>query len=261
MERRADGAVLLRSGTPLAAYPKQVGDDLRAAAARFPERVFLAERGPGGAWIKLTYAEARAKADAISQWLLDHGHGRGNPIAALSDNSIAFGLLMLGAMQVGIPFLPVSPAYSLMSKDYAKVKYICERFTPSLIYVETLAPFAPALKAVAPKAQIAAKNAKGELTGVIAFADLLAAKPGRAVDDAFAKVDPDAPAKILLTSGSTGFPKGVINTHRMMAASMTQMAQAWPFLEDRPPILCDWLPWNHTFGSNFCFNSVLRFGG
>ena len=171
------------------------------------------------------------------------------------------GLLMLGAMQVGIPFMPVSPAYSLMSKDYAKVKYICERFTPSLIYAETLAPFAPALKAVAPRAQIVSRHAKGELPNVVNFADLLAAKPGRAVEEAFARVTPESTAKILLTSGSTGFPKGVINTQRMMMASMTQMAQTWPFLRDRPPVLCDWLPWNHTFGSNFCFNSVLRFGG
>jgi feruloyl-CoA synthase len=261
MEKRADGAVILKSGDALGPVPRQLGEDLRANAERFPDRPFLAERGKDGAWIKLTYGEARAKADAISQWLLDHGHGPDNPIAALSDNSIAMGLLMLAAMQVGIPFLPVSQAYSLMSKDFAKVKYICERFTPSLIYVETLAPFAPALKAVAPRAQIVAKQSAGEIPGVIAFDDLLAARPGAAVDAAYAGVGPDSPAKILLTSGSTGFPKGVVNTQRMMTASMTQCAQAWPFLLDRPPVLCDWLPWNHTFGSNFCFNSVLRFGG
>src|SRR5262249_42648020 len=163
LEKRADGAVLLRCGTALAAYPTQLGEDLRTGAARHAERVFLAERGTDGAWMKLTYGEARAKADAISQWLLDNGHGPDNPVAALSDNSLALGLLMLGAMQISSPSLPVSPAYSLMSKDYAKVKYVCERFTPSLIYVETLAPFVPALRAVSPTTQIVAGSANGEI--------------------------------------------------------------------------------------------------
>ncbi len=261
IERRPDGATILRSGTPLLPYPRQLSDDLRRHAARIPDRTFLAERGPDGQWVHLTYAEARAKADAVSQWLIDNGHSPDNPVAALSDNSIAFGLLMLGAMQVGIPFLPVSPAYSLMSKDFAKIKFIVERFTPSLLFVETLGPFAPALKAAASPAQIVARSHNREIDGVIPFSDLLAAKPGPAMAAAYEKVGPDSIAKILLTSGSTGFPKGVINPQRMLNSSMQQSDQLWPFLLDRPIVICDWLPWNHTFGSNFCFNTILHHGG
>ena len=238
-----------------------MSDDLRRQAARIPDRTFLAQRDDAGAWVHLTYAAARDRADRVSQWLLDNGHNGDNPVAVLSDNSLNFAVLQLAAMQVGIPAMPVSPAYSLMSKDFAKVRYVCDSFTPSLIYVEDAALFRPALEAVKPAATIvAAKNADA-IAGAVPFDDLLASAPGEAVERAYAAVTNDSIGKILLTSGSTGLPKGVVNTQRLMCSSVTQIGQVWPFLYDEPPAICDWLPWNHTFAANFSFNMILRFGG
>lgn len=261
VEKRANGEVILTNPVPLDDYPTQLSDDLRRHAEASPDRTFLAQRGPDGAWVHVSYAEARRKADAISQWLLGNGHGSDNPVACLSDNSVNFALLQLGAMQVGIPFLPVSPAYSLMSRDFARIRYVCERFTPTMIYAENLAMFKPALDAVRPDAQIVAGVNADAVPGTVPFDDLLATVPGQMVEDTYATVGPESIAKVLLTSGSTGFPKGVINTQRNLCASHTQMTQAWPFLTGRPPVICDWLPWNHTFGANWCFNMILRHGG
>ncbi len=262
VERRANGEVILRSGLALPPYPKQVGIVLREQAAKFPERTFLAERDAAGAWRRLSYASARDRANAVSQWLLDHGHSAERPIAILSDNSINMAILMLGAMQVGIPAMPVSPAYSLMSADFAKVKHIVAGFDPSLIYVDKLAPFAKALAAIDMAARaLVADAASGEFGGVTGFGELVAAKPGPRVENAFAKIGEELVAKILLTSGSTGMPKGVINTQRMMWASQVAVCAIWPFLHERPPVLVDWLPWNHTFGANWNFNQVLITGG
>jgi feruloyl-CoA synthase len=262
VERRANGEVILRSTLALPPYPKQIGLVLREQAARHPDRSFLAERDAAGGWRRLSYAEARRQADAVSQWLLDHGHSAQRPIAILSDNSINMALLKLGAMQVGIPAMPVSPAYSLMSGDFAKVKHIVASFDPSLIYVDRLAPFAKALGAIDRKGRaIVADLASNELGGVTGFGELVAAKPGPRVENAFATVGEDTVAKILLTSGSTGMPKGVVNTQRMMWASQAAVCTIWPFLYVRPPVLVDWLPWNHTFGANWNFNQVLITGG
>ena len=261
IERRDNGETILRNATPLEPYPVQVSDDLRRQAARIPGQTFLAQRDADGDWVHLTYAVARDKADRVSQWLLDNGHNGDNPVAILSDNSLNFAVLQLGAMQVGIPAMPVSPAYSLMSKDFAKVRYVCDSFTPSLIYVEDAALFRPALEAVKPPATIVATRNAEAIPGAISFDDLLAAEAGDAVERAYASVTGDSIGKILLTSGSTGMPKGVINPQRLMCSSVTQIGQVWPFLYDEPPVICDWLPWNHTFAANFCFNTVLRFGG
>lgn len=262
VETRPDGATLLRSTLPLAAYPRHTGLVLAERAAAHPDRVFLAERDGAGAWRTLTYDAARRGAEAIAAWLVERGLGPARPLAILSDNSINFALLQLGAMQAGVPVMPVSPAYSLMSSDFAKIRYIAEAFDPALVYVDRLAPFAKALAALGTAGRIlVADAATGEVPGAVPFADLLAQRPGPAAAAAFAAIGPDTVAKILLTSGSTGMPKGVINTQRMMWSSIGAVAQIWPFLLDRPPVAVDWLPWNHTFGGNFNFNQTLFAGG
>ncbi|MBL6953454.1 MAG: feruloyl-CoA synthase [Alphaproteobacteria bacterium] len=257
--RRDDGSIVLASPHPLGQGVAQLGVYLRHWAATAPERVFLAERedpAGGGGWRKLSFGAARAQADAISQGLLDRGLGPERPLMILSGNSLRHAMLTHGAMQVGIPVAPVSPAYSLLSQDFAKLRHIFDLVRPALIYVEARAPFAEALASLGALGDVEILEGGGE-----AFAALLGTRPGGAVETAFASVGPDTVAKYLFTSGSTGLPKGVINTQRMLCANMQQLRQIWPFLLDQPPILCDWLPWNHTFGGNIVINNALANGG
>jgi len=246
LEKRADGAMLLRSPQKLGPYARCVTEWLVRWSDRAPERTFLAERA-GNTWKKLSYRETYGAVRRIAQALLDRGLGPGKPVAILSDNGIDHALLALGAMHVGIPAAPVSPAYSLMSKDFGKLKYIFDLVQPGLVFAADPEKFAPALAAVG------AKNTSVD--------DLLETNPGSTQEREFSKVNPDTVAKILFTSGSTGIPKGVVNTHRMLCANQQALAQAWPFVEDKPPVIVDWLPWNHTFGGNHNFNLVLRNGG
>jgi len=246
VERRADGAIILRSPQPLQPYARAVGDWLLHWYERAPERTFLAER-KGESWRKLSYRDALSDARRIGQALLNLGLGPERPVAILSDNSIDHALLALGAMHVGVPVAPISPAYSLMSKDYAKLKYIFELLKPGLVFAAEPEKFAPALAAVG--------------AAFTPVTRLLETNPGSTLELAFSRLTPDTVAKILFTSGSTGTPKGVLNTHRMLCSNQQSWAQVWPFLEERPPVLCEWLPWNHTFGGNATFNMVLRNGG
>jgi len=247
------GGVTLQSNDPLGDYETQLGELLRHWADARPDTVFLGERTADAAWRTVTYGETRTACDAISQSLLDRGLGPERPVMLLSGNAIDHGLLSFAAMQVGIPIAPVSPAYSLMSTDFAKVKLIKELVKPGLVYAASASVFAKVLAAV--------PFGNAEIVTGDNFTDLTTATPGAVVEEAFAAVTGDHVAKYLFTSGSTGTPKGVINSQRMLCANQQMSVQQIPYYMEVPPVLVDWLPWNHTFGGNYVLNLALKAGG
>ncbi len=254
---RPDGCVLLRSTDPLRDYPATVVHSMRAWAAASPDHPLVAERTPAGPWRTCSYGEAAATAEAIGQGLLDRGLGPDRPLLVLSGNSIEHLLVMLGAMTAGIPVAPISVAYSLQSRDHARIRLIAELIHPGAVFAEDAESFGPALDALG---HVPAFVAKGSRDGAGQLADLKATTPRRQVADALAALHTDMIAKILFTSGSTGTPKGVLNTHRMWAADQQMMRQAWPFLAAERPVIVDWLPWSHTFGGNHNLGMVLTSG-
>lgn len=264
-DRRADGSIWVRSTVPLQPSARCVGDWLEQWAASHPDRVFLGERrSVDQPWITVTYAEALRRVRGIGAWLLARKMNAERPLVILSDNSIDHALFALGAMHVGVPAAAVSPAYSLVAKDFDKLKSMVALLDPGAIYVSSLKPFAAALAAIAPAHS--ARVVSGEDTpdgDAIAFRDVMETPESADVAQAFAAIGPDTVAKFLFTSGSTGVPKAVINTHRMLTTSQAAKAQVWPFLDHARDelVILDWLPWSHTFGANHNFNMVLRNGG
>ena len=264
VSNRPDGAKIFRSRQALPAYERCVGEWLVQHARITPDRDFLCEREshePGALWRKLTYRRALAKVEAIGTWILERGLNAETPFAVLSDNSIDHALISLACAHVGVPVASISPAYSLLSKDHAKLKSIIRQLTPGAIYVSDAGLYAPALSAIADLHTgilVAGASADARVTP---FAELLQRTDNDAIARAYSAVTLDTVAKILFTSGSTGEPKGVKNTQRMLTSSQISKAMGWRFLETTPPVTLDWLPWSHTFGANHNFNMILCNGG
>lgn len=248
-ERRGDDTLLLRPRVGLGEFPPRLTDMLEQWAQGTPERLLVAQRGPDGNWHSLTYAGMLGRVQRIAASLLARELSAERPLVILSGNSIEHLVLALAAVWTGIPYCPVSPGYSLLSSDFGRLRAVFELLTPGLVAAFDARAFAPALSAVARD------------TDVVTSLAGLESEPTVAVERAHSAVDADTIAKFLLTSGSTGQPKAVVTTHRMLCSNALMVRQALPFLAAEPPVLVDWLPWHHTFGGSHNIGIVLLNGG
>src|SRR6267143_3371882 len=220
IDRRDDGTIYLRPKIPLGEYPARLADRLHHWAKAEPNRVFMAERGADPGWRQITYAQLLDMSRRIASALRARDLSAEKPIVILSGNSIDHALLAFGALYAGIAFCPVSPAYSLISKDYGKLGFVMKLLTPGLVFADDATKFAEALSANVP-AEIEIAASRGEVPGrkLTRLGDLLATPEHPGLDAAHDAIGPDTIAKFLLTSGSTGNPKAVINTQRMICAN------------------------------------------
>ncbi len=260
VETRAGGVQVLRSTVPLGRFAQRSNDRLEYWAGKTPETTLAAKRLNGGDWQRLSYAEALAGARSIGEALLQRGLSVERPVAILSDNDLDHLLLALGCLWVGIPYTPVSSAYSLVSTDFAKLRHILGNVTPGLVFASDAAYAKAIVAAVGADVEVVLGRGTIEGRKTTAFAELRAT-PGDAEATAHAAVGADTVVKFLFTSGSTKNPKGVVNTQRMWCASQEMLRQTFAFVDDEPPVLVDWLPWNHTFGGNHNLGLVLFNGG
>lgn len=257
-EDRRDGSIVLRSADPLDMHPVSVLHSLRSWAAADPDHPLVAERDADGGWRTLSYGQAATAAASVGQALLDRGLGPDRPMVVLSGNSVDHLVVALGAMTAGIPVAPTSVAYSLQSKDHARIRELAELTDPGMVFAEDAERFLAPLDALG---GVPAVVSRGHRDGAENLDDLLRTAPGSQVEAAFEAIRSDTVAKILFTSGSTGSPKGVLTTHGMLSANQQMMRQAWPFLADERMVIVDWLPWSHTFGGSHNLNMVIVSGG
>jgi feruloyl-CoA synthase len=266
VERRADGSILIWSNHAVGESPASIAKLLAQKAAEHPDRAFILQRAPGhGAWRGVTYGEALRSAEGVAQWLFDQGVTPADSVMVLSGNSVEHGLIMLGCYTAGIPVAPISPAYSLLSSDHAKLKYCFETVRPKVVFAQSGDQFARAfetLRAIKPDLIFVTADGSGE--GAVPLSDLTSAVPGAKVAAAREAIGHSTVAKYLFTSGSTGTPKGVPQTHGMMAgviAGQDGLRIDIPGEVLETPSSLEWMPWSHISAGNIGFNGNLWAGG
>ncbi|MDB5751930.1 MAG: long-chain-fatty-acid--CoA ligase-like protein [Ramlibacter sp.] len=263
----AGGVRYLRAEQPLEPYARRITDRFLHWVETTPERSFMARRerladGSTGDWQHISYRQAMEAGRAVGQALLDRGLGPERPVAILCENGLEHAMLAIGCLMVGVPYCPVSPPYATVSVDYDKLRHVLQTMTPGLVFVPDVERYGKAVLATVPT-DVEVVAVGGPIPGrkTTAWDDLLKTRPTPAVEAAMAKTGPDTITKFLFTSGSTKLPKAVVNTHGMWCANQQQMRQSMPVLAEEPPVLVDWLPWNHTFGGNHNVGLVIYNGG
>lgn len=255
-----DGSIYVTATEPLGDYPVRLTERLEHWAGEVPDRAFMLQRSVDGrSWETLTYAQALVRTRALAQALLDRGLSRERPLAILSGNDLDHACLALAAMHAGIPYAPISPAYSLLASDFGRLRAILHTLNPGLVFVADANLYHAALEAtVRGNAEIVSRSPRRLETSIDS---LYATVPSRDVETAASNVTPDTIAKFLFTSGSTGLPKAVINTQRMLCSNQQIIRLCFAFMQDEPPVLLDWSPWHHTAGGNHNFGLALYNGG
>ncbi|WP_066258403.1 feruloyl-CoA synthase [Hydrogenophaga flava] len=261
------GVHYLRADQDLGPYPERLTDRLVHWAKERPDQTLFARRvknadGSSGDWKHISFAQALDAARRIGQGLLNRGLSAERPVLILSENDLEHALLALGCLYAGIPWCPTSPAYSLVSQDYDKLKHVIKTLTPGLVFASDALRYSRAMLAtVADDVELVCTNGTVPGRDTTSFAALMATEPTPAIDAVMAATGPDTITKFLFTSGSTKLPKAVINTQRMWCANQAQMTASMPVLAEKPLVLVDWLPWSHTFGGNHNFGMVIYHGG
>lgn len=261
-ETRPDGTVLIRQTAELPAWPRCMTERFMHWANVAPDRLWMAERGADGAWVRMTYGQGAQAIRAIGSALLQQGLSVDRPLLILSGNSLSHALMALGAQHVGIPSAALSPAYALSGEDRGKLSQVVAQLTPGMVFADHAARFLPAIEAVlSPDVALVSQTGRSDTRTSLSYDSLLATTPTPEADAAHASVGPETVAKFLFTSGTTGSPKAVIQTQAMLCSNQVMIADAYAFLSQEPPVLVDWAPWNHTASGNKVFNMAIFHGG